>query len=73
MKFRIQLKAILIFIVFNLIRNVGRSLIAKAKHFKRREFETFRFLFIHADMGTDNFWVKKVEHQLENDNLQITI
>ena len=38
-----------------------------------RKFETFSFPFIHASMGTDSFWAKKVEHQLEDNNTEITI
>jgi len=38
-----------------------------------REFETFKFSFVKAKMGIDWFWVKKVEHEIENNRTMITV
>ncbi|MGG9970919.1 hypothetical protein ACQ33O_03900 [Ferruginibacter sp. SUN002] len=38
-----------------------------------REFETVRFPFVHAKIGTDYFWVKKVEHEIEDNKIATTL
>jgi len=38
-----------------------------------REFETIRFPFVKGKVGTDQFWVKKVEHQIEDDIATVTL
>ena len=37
------------------------------------EFETIRFPFVRAQVGTDNLWVKKVEHLIEENNIEIRL
>ena len=38
-----------------------------------REYEMFRFYFVKAKVGTDYFWVERVEHSIENDKYEICI
>lgn len=38
-----------------------------------REFETIRFAFVKGKVGTDNFWVKKVEHEIVEDSVEVII
>jgi hypothetical protein len=38
-----------------------------------REFETVRFPFVKGKIGTEYFWVKKVEHEIEEDIIQTTL
>lgn len=38
-----------------------------------REFETIRMYFVKAKVGIDYFWVKKVEHTVEEDKTEITL
>lgn len=38
-----------------------------------REFETVNLLFFKGKVGEDHFWVKKVEHQMEEDTVEITV
>jgi hypothetical protein len=38
-----------------------------------REFEALRFPFAHGKIGTDYFWVKKVEHEIEADTTTVTL
>ncbi|MBC8048322.1 MAG: hypothetical protein H7Y00_16095 [Fimbriimonadaceae bacterium] len=38
-----------------------------------REFETFRFPFVKGKVGTDYFWVKKVEHEIVEDIASVTL
>lgn len=38
-----------------------------------REFETLCFSFVQGIMGTVHFWVKKVEHSIEGNEVEITI
>ena len=38
-----------------------------------REFEEVRFYFAKAKMGIDFFWVKKVEHEVRDDGIEVTI
>ncbi len=36
-----------------------------------REYETIRFPFVKAKLGTDQFWVKTVEHKIEGENQSV--
>ena len=38
-----------------------------------REYEMFRFYFVKAKMGTDYYWVHRVEHSIENDTYETCI
>lgn len=38
-----------------------------------REYEMFRFYFAKAKMGTDYFWVHRVEHSIEADAYEVCI
>jgi hypothetical protein len=38
-----------------------------------REFEMVTFRFVHAKMGTDYFWVKNIQHEIYQDEVQITV
>lgn len=38
-----------------------------------REFETIRFPFVKAKVGTDSFWIKKVEHEIVEDTVEVII
>ena len=38
-----------------------------------REYETIRFHFVQAKMGIDYFWVKKIEHTIDNENAEVTL
>lgn len=38
-----------------------------------REYETIRFHFVKAKMGIDYFWVKKIEHTLDDENVKVTL
>jgi len=38
-----------------------------------REFESIQFHFIHAKMGTGRFWVKNIEHSIQESIISITI
>lgn len=38
-----------------------------------REYEAFRFYFIKGKLGTDDFWVKRVVHIIEDDKTCIDI
>lgn len=38
-----------------------------------REFETIRFPFVKGKVGTDSFWVKKVEDEIVEDSVEVLI
>lgn len=38
-----------------------------------RLFETVRFPFVHAKVGTDFFWVRKVEHEIDENTASTTL
>jgi hypothetical protein len=38
-----------------------------------REFETIRFSFVKSEVGVDYFWVKKVDYDFTNNDVEITI
>lgn len=38
-----------------------------------REYETLKFPFAEGMVGTRNFWVKKIEHEIIEDNALVTI
>jgi len=38
-----------------------------------REFETIKFPFVKGILGIDHFWVKKIEHQIEENNATVTL
>lgn len=38
-----------------------------------REFETIRFPFVKGKVGADQFWVKKVEHEIVVDSTTVTV
>ncbi|MBK8451689.1 MAG: hypothetical protein IPL42_17415 [Saprospiraceae bacterium] len=38
-----------------------------------REYETLKFPFAEGVVGTRNFWVKKIEHEIIEDNALVTI
>lgn len=38
-----------------------------------RQYETVRFHFVQAKMGLDYYWVKKVEHAIEDGNAEVTL
>jgi len=38
-----------------------------------REFETVKIPFVKGKVGTDLFWVKKVEHEIEDDIAKVTL
>src|SRR5688572_4361075 len=38
-----------------------------------REFETVKIPFVKGKVGTDHFWVKKVEHEIEDDVAEVTL
>ena len=38
-----------------------------------REFETISFPFVKGRVGTDRFWVKKVQHAIVEDTVEVII
>lgn len=38
-----------------------------------RQYESIRFYFIKAKLGIDQFWVKRVDHEILNDRIEITV
>jgi hypothetical protein len=38
-----------------------------------REFEMFNFHFVRAKMGTDYFWVKRVQHEIFSNSIEVTV
>lgn len=38
-----------------------------------RVFDCFDFFFVKAKVGTSNFWVRDITHEVENDNHQINV
>jgi hypothetical protein len=38
-----------------------------------REFEMFNFYFVRAKTGTDYFWVKRVQHEVFSERIEVAV